>query len=54
MKVGSTNTVVSNLWNLYLSVGTMKNFKTIVIMCKFGIFKYLVHFCKNKIISLGM
>lgn len=40
----------------YVSVGTMKKFKRIVVMCKFGIFffyDYLVHFY-TKIISLGM
>lgn len=39
----------------YVSVGTMKKFKRIVIMCKFFFFYYLVHFyTKHKIISLGM
>lgn len=46
----------------YLSVGTMKNFKRIVIMCKFGISFFFPFFFKvsgtflykNKIISLGM
>lgn len=59
MKVGSSNTVLSNLWNLLSICRYHEKFQQDsdniqIWLFFFLLFSYLVHFCAKKIISLGM